>query len=112
MSLVDLLKNTVEVWRETTDDEDDYGNDSGNYELLASSAARVQHHNSWEDKEGRSVSIQNWRVYLPPGTDVTEQDQLLWTDVSPNRRFEILVVEPVYSPRGIHHQFCFLQEIF
>ena len=113
MALLDLFANTVEVRRNNPGATDAYNLPTGNVDtVVAQYAARVQHHNSWEDREGRQVSVQGWRVYLPPGADVTEDDQIYWVDQG--RLFEILVVEPVYAGAGssVHHKYCMLQEIF
>lgn len=111
MTLLTLFANTGEVRRNAVTGEDDYGNPEGTVSTVVGTyAARFQHHNSWEDKDGRKVQVQNWRCYMVPEADVAVDDQIFWVEQS--RLFEIVVVEPVYDSVGVHHKYMFLQEIF
>jgi hypothetical protein len=105
-----MFANTVTVRRKAPSGTDAYGNEDGTYADVDTHPARVQHHNSWEDREGRLLNIQNWRAYLEPTVDVKEDDLLYWDDE--DRLFEIIVVEPVYDTTGIHHKYLMLQEMF
>jgi hypothetical protein len=111
MSLTGLFAHTLEVRRNNPTGTDAYGHPAGNIDTVVGQyEARFQHHNSWEDREGRLVQVQNWRCYTPPSVDVTEDDMAYW--VEEGKLFEILVVEPVANATTTHHKYMMLQEIF
>lgn len=109
--LTRMFSHTANILRvEAGPDEDDYGNPMEAWVATTSNVAcRIQHHNSWEDREGRMVYVGNWRAYLPPGVDVKVSDRLEWP--LEGKQFEILAVEPVHDRTHEHHQYLFLQEV-
>jgi len=111
MSLAGLMAHTLQVYRNNPTGTDDYGHPAGTIDpVLGTHPARFQHHNSWEDREGRLVQVQNWRCYTTADVDITEDDMAYWVEEA--RLFEILVVEPVANSTGTHHKYMMLQEVF
>lgn len=100
MSLSQLLPQTVSLVRYTASGEDLYGNPDVTGTTVATSRARLEQLGSRENDTDRMTVTDQWRVFLPAGTQLRAGDELL----EGGRRFRVEgTPEVVYGASSAHH---------
>jgi hypothetical protein len=108
MSLLSILPQLIDIERFTGTAVDEYGNEEVTWAVIdAGVRCRLENFSGRQDTDRRDTNTSFWRCYVPPDTDVTQDDRVRDAD---GLLYEIVTVETQHRPAtGPHHMVLWLE---
>lgn len=106
MALIDLLTDTVEVWRNTPGADDAMGNPAEGFSLDHSENARVARLSETDERDGQEDVYRRRVLYVNATADILKTDRVRWNSLD----WFVVFPEPVVGRAGSTHHLRILIE--